>query len=144
MSYGKVTGGPLKQKGKSRLVAACWAITFGSLGAHKFYLGRKKAGIIQLAVAMGLCTIGMIFGSTGYIVMFSMAYVFAITEGILYATLSDAEFQRVYVDEGAEWLYLEGSIVLTSWRDACICVFALLEVACCALMVSMIFTGSLS
>lgn len=58
---------------KSKTVAAVLAFFLGAYGAHEFYLGDKRKGIIRLAAALG-CTIlyyimlvvlpvvGMIFG----------------------------------------------------------------------------------
>ena len=70
-----------KQK---KLIAALLAIFLGWVGAHKFYLGYMKAGIIQLVV--GLVTCG------------SIASIIGIVEGIMYFTKSDDEFESIYVN----------------------------------------------
>ena len=39
--------------GKSKIVAALLAFFLGSLGIHKFYLGKTKAGVIHIALGVG-------------------------------------------------------------------------------------------
>ncbi len=45
---------------EKKIPAGVLAILLGSLGIHKFYLGRTTAGIIQLV--LGVCGIGGIIG----------------------------------------------------------------------------------
>ena len=72
---------------KSRITAALLAIFLGLVGAHKFYLGHPKLGIIYIVLT---CTIiGGVFTGWGSIV-----------EGVMYLTKSEEDFQRVYVQEG--------------------------------------------
>ena len=70
-----------KQK---KLIAALLAIFLGWVGAHKFYLGYMKAGIIQLVVTLVTC------GSIGSIV--------GLIEGIMYLVKSDDEFEATYIN----------------------------------------------
>jgi hypothetical protein len=65
--------------GRSRVVAALLGIILGGFGIHKFYLGKIGQGII-------------------YLVFFWTAIpaIIGFIEGILYLTMSDAEFQQRY------------------------------------------------
>ncbi|ELZ28229.1 TM2 domain-containing protein [Halosimplex carlsbadense 2-9-1] len=65
-----------------RIVAALLAILLGSFGAHKFYLGNNKLGIIYLC-----------FFWTG------IPGIIGIIEGVIYLTKDDDEFRRQYMDE---------------------------------------------
>ncbi|QPV61370.1 NINE protein [Halosimplex litoreum] len=65
-----------------RIVAALLAILLGSFGAHKFYLGNTKLGIVYLC-----------FFWTG------IPGIIGIVEGVIYLTKNDDEFRRQYVDE---------------------------------------------
>ncbi|WP_240421094.1 TM2 domain-containing protein [Paenibacillus periandrae] len=66
---------------KSKTTAGILAILLGSLGVHKFYLGKIGLGIVYLL----FCWTG-IPGLIGLI------------EGILYLTKTDEEFQSKYVN----------------------------------------------
>ncbi|QLH76135.1 NINE protein [Halosimplex rubrum] len=65
-----------------RIVAALLAILLGSFGAHKFYLGNNKLGIIYLC----FCWTGI-------------PGIIGIIEGVIYLTKDDDEFRRQYMDE---------------------------------------------
>jgi TM2 domain-containing membrane protein YozV len=65
-----------------RIVAALLAILLGSFGAHKFYLGNNKLGVIYLC-----------FFWTG------IPGIIGIIEGVIYLTKDDDEFRRQYMDE---------------------------------------------
>ncbi|HZK44207.1 MAG TPA: NINE protein [Syntrophomonadaceae bacterium] len=65
--------------GKNKIVAAILAIILGSLGAHKFYLGKIGTGILYI--------------------LFCWTFIPALVgviEGIIYLTMSDAEFSSKY------------------------------------------------
>lgn len=79
---------------KNKFIAALLAFFLGSFGAHKFYLGYSKQGIIMLCVA--------ILGAIVFLPTAVIAII-AIIECILYLTKSDEEFQRVYVDNKRPW-----------------------------------------
>jgi TM2 domain-containing membrane protein YozV len=66
---------------KDRTAAGVFALLLGGIGAHKFYLGQNKMGILYLC-----------FFWTG------IPAIVGFIEGILYLTKSDEEFQRKYVD----------------------------------------------
>jgi len=66
-------------KGRSRLVATLFAIFLGSLGIHKFYLGKVGWGIVYL--------------------LFSWTFIPSVVgfiEGIIYLTMSDEDFAAKY------------------------------------------------
>lgn len=64
-----------------KTTAGILGIVLGSFGAHKFYLGYQKEGIIQLVVTVVTCGLG---GVVGFV------------EGIIYLTKSDDEFYQTY------------------------------------------------
>jgi TM2 domain-containing membrane protein YozV len=64
-----------------KMVAGILGILLGSFGAHKFYLGYTKEGIIQLIVTIVTCGLG---GVIGFI------------EGIIYLTKPDDQFYQTY------------------------------------------------
>ncbi|WP_459193044.1 TM2 domain-containing protein [Halosimplex sp. J119] len=65
-----------------RLIAALLAIFLGGFGAHKFYLGDTRTGIIYLCFFWT-----MIPGLIG------------VVEGLIYLSKSDEEFRRQYLDD---------------------------------------------
>jgi TM2 domain-containing membrane protein YozV len=72
-----------------KLTAALFAFFLGAFGAHKFYLGYTKQGVIMLLVFIfGFILLGlpsMIIGIIAFI------------EFILYLVKSDEEFEETYV-----------------------------------------------
>lgn len=58
---GQATPVPLiPPKPRSRIVAGLLGIFLGAFGAHRFYLGYKMIGTIQLALTVGTCFYGLI------------------------------------------------------------------------------------
>ncbi|UPZ16585.1 TM2 domain-containing protein [Flavobacterium humidisoli] len=76
-----------KQENK-KVVAGILGIVLGCFGAHKFYLGYQKEGIIQLIVSVVTCGLG---GMVGFV------------EGIIYLTKSDEEFYQTYQVGKKSW-----------------------------------------
>ncbi|MCD7801205.1 MAG: TM2 domain-containing protein [Ruminococcus sp.] len=81
---------------KSKIAAGLFALFFGSLGVHKFYLGYTRDGVITLLVTIigGILTVGIapfVMGMIGLI------------EGILYLTKSDEDFKNTYVINKRPW-----------------------------------------
>lgn len=70
---------PPSGDGPDRGVAALFALLLGGFGAHKFYLGQTKVGLLYLCFFWTF-----IPAVVGFI------------EGIIYLTKSDEEFQRQY------------------------------------------------
>jgi TM2 domain-containing membrane protein YozV len=64
-----------------RTMAALLALLLGGIGAHKFYMGRTKMGILYILFVWTL-----IPAIVGFI------------EGLVYLTKSDEEFQRKYFE----------------------------------------------
>lgn len=71
-----------------KVVAGILGIVLGCFGAHKFYLGYQKEGIIQLIVSVVTCGLGGIIG---------------FVEGIIYLTKSDDEFYQTYQVGKKSW-----------------------------------------
>jgi TM2 domain-containing membrane protein YozV len=79
---------------KERIVAGILALTFGMVGAHKFYLGYTTEAIIMIVIlVVGSCL------AVGPLV----ATVIAIIEGITYLLKSDEEWERIYVYGKKGW-----------------------------------------
>jgi TM2 domain-containing membrane protein YozV len=68
-------------EGRSRITAALLALFLGVAGAHKFYLGRIKMGIIYILIS--LTAIG-----------FAITLALSIYDAIILFTMSDEEFAR--------------------------------------------------
>ncbi|WHY85705.1 TM2 domain-containing protein [Neobacillus novalis] len=64
---------------KSKVAAGLFGILLGSLGIHKFYLGKIGMGIVYI-----------LFSWTG------IPGLIGLIEGILYLTKSDEEWDRLY------------------------------------------------
>ena len=78
-----------------KIAAALFAFFLGAFGAHKFYLGYTKQGVIMLVVfLLGFILLGlpsMIIG------------VIAFVEFIIYLTKSDEDFEETYVVGRRPW-----------------------------------------
>lgn len=74
-----------KQENK-KTVAGILAILIGFTGAHKFYLGNTKAGLLHIATNL-LCLGGII----------------GLIEGIIYLTKPDDEFIQTYQIGKKDW-----------------------------------------
>ena len=49
-------------KNKSKLIAGLLGIFLGFLGAHRFYLGYKEIGTLQIVVTKLTCFVGGVWG----------------------------------------------------------------------------------
>lgn len=74
---------PSGPQGKSRGVAGLLAILLGGFGVHYFYLGKTGGGLIALALTLCSCGIWSVL---------------ALVQGILMLCMTNAEFQRKYVE----------------------------------------------
>jgi TM2 domain-containing membrane protein YozV len=79
---------------KNKWIAALLALFLGSFGVHKFYLGRKTAGLIML-----LCfVLGFVIVIPSTIIM-----IISIIEGIIYIVRSEQSFHDLYVAGDRAW-----------------------------------------
>mgnify|MGYP000011373597 CR=1 FL=1 len=78
-------GAPVENK---KVTAGVCALLLGGLGIHKFILGYKNEGIIQIVITIFTCGIG---GLIPFI------------EGIIYLTKSDQEFYNTYQVNRKPW-----------------------------------------
>lgn len=78
---------PESEAGSKRLVAGILGILLGGLGVHRFYLGDTMGGIYRILANIA-CFAGSIIG---------------LVEGIIYITKSDADFDRIYIEEKKAW-----------------------------------------
>lgn len=80
---------------KSRIVAAVLALFLGYLGLHKFYIGKKKAGIIMLIVSVVGCILAF--------VPTCIMSIIALIEGVIYLMKSDEAFNDIYITGDKSW-----------------------------------------
>jgi TM2 domain-containing membrane protein YozV len=78
-----------------KIAAALFAFFLGAFGAHKFYLGYNKQGIIMLLVFI----FGFILLGLPSLVIGVIAFI----EFILYLVKSDEEFEQTYVVGSKPW-----------------------------------------
>lgn len=90
-----VVGSTAMVADKNRFVAALLAFFLGTFGIHKFYLGRIKAGLIMLCVAV----FGWIFLGLPTLII----GVIALIECVIYLATPDEAFQHKYVEGDAAW-----------------------------------------
>jgi len=81
--------------GSKKLVAALLAFFLGVFGAHKFYLGYTKQGVIMLLLFL----FGFILLGLPSLIIAVIAFI----EFILYLIKPDDEFERIYVDGKKAW-----------------------------------------
>ena len=86
---------------KNKVVAGILAILFGTLGAHKFYLGYSGQGALMLVLFILGIALLFVFG-IGLIVLLVIGII-ALVEGIIYLTKPDAEFEATYVKGRKAW-----------------------------------------
>lgn len=81
---------------RDRRVAGVLAMTLGAFGMHKFYLGYHDQGFILLlaSILLGLVSFGL-----GILAIWMVAF----AEGMNYFSLSQQEFERIYVEETHNW-----------------------------------------
>jgi len=88
-------GGSLSKGSSKKIAAALFAFFLGAFGAHKFYLGYTKQGVIMLLTfLLGFILLGIPSAVIGII---------AFIEFILYLVKSDEEFEQTYVVEKKAW-----------------------------------------
>ncbi|MGY4026464.1 TM2 domain-containing protein [Aeromonas rivuli] len=81
--------------GSKKVAAALFAFFLGAFGAHKFYLGYTKQGVIMLLIFLfGFILLGfpsMVIG------------IIAFVEFVIYLSKSDEEFEQTYVIDKKVW-----------------------------------------
>lgn len=82
-------------QGSKKIPAALLAFFLGAFGAHKFFLGYNKQGIIMLLV--------FIFGFLLFGVPSMVIGVIAFVEFIIYLTKSEEDFENIYVSSSKPW-----------------------------------------
>lgn len=80
---------------RSRVAAALLAIFAGSIGIHKFYIGKTTAGLAMLIIS----AIGVILAGLPTAAMAAIGVI----EGIIYLLMSDDAFDRTYVSGPKAW-----------------------------------------
>ena len=76
----------------NRIAAGVLGILLGSLGIHKFIMGRVGAGLVMLLVTLLTCGWGGI-----------VFHIIGLIEGIIYLTKSQEDFYQTYVVNRREW-----------------------------------------
>jgi TM2 domain-containing membrane protein YozV len=89
-----VTDAPRASGDKNKIAAALLAFFLGTLGIHKFYLGKTTAGVIMLVCG----TIGWLLVLPGLAVV-----LIAFIEFIIYLVKSEDDFHRDYVAGNKSW-----------------------------------------
>jgi len=87
--------GPVAAYDRNRVAAALLALFAGSIGIHKFYIGKTGAGLVMLIVS----AIGVIFAGIPTALMAAIGVI----EGIIYLLRSDDGFDRTYVSGTKAW-----------------------------------------
>ena len=80
---------------KKPTTAALLGIFLGGIGAHKFYLGYTKEGVIMLAIWL----VGLIFFAVPSLII----HIIGIIEGFIYLTNNTYSFQTTYVQGHKGW-----------------------------------------
>lgn len=89
-------------KHRNRRVAALLAIiVVGVFGAHKFYIGNRKAGVIHI---IALFVAAMLTNVVGIQLPFALLGIFTCIEGAIYALKTDEQFDEQYVYGGRAFL----------------------------------------
>lgn len=91
-------GGPLSGipgNSPNRIAAALLAFFLGSLGIHKFYMGKPGTGAVMLVISL----FGLILAGIPAVLMALVALV----ECIIYLTMSDEKFEATYIHGRKDW-----------------------------------------
>lgn len=87
--------GPAASYDRNRVAAALLALFLGSLGIHKFYMGKAGAGMVMLLVSL----FGIILAGVPMMIMGLIALI----EFIIYITMSDERFDETYIRGPKAW-----------------------------------------
>jgi TM2 domain-containing membrane protein YozV len=91
---------PSDVQGK-KLAAGITAITVGALGIHKFVLGYHTEGALVLSLSLvslvgGACCVFPFIGTLAFAAI-------GLAEGVIYLSMSDAEFARTHLTGRRPW-----------------------------------------
>lgn len=75
-------------RSEKKIAAGLLGILLGIFGANKFFLGYIKEGVIQIGLNIVTC---------------GVASVIPFIEGIIYFTMSDAQFDQTYIQNKKGW-----------------------------------------
>ncbi len=78
-----------------KVAAALFAFFLGAFGAHKFYLGYTKQGVIMLLIFL----LGFILLGLPSVVIGIIAFI----EFVVYISKSDEEFEQTYIINKKVW-----------------------------------------
>lgn len=94
-----------KIKHHSRIVAALLAIFVGIFGIHSFYLGKKKAGWITLAISVGIIgLVGTLLFLTTGLGVFAYLIPYFVLEALLIAVAISYLVRHDVTDANGEFL----------------------------------------
>ena len=98
----KTTVSKTKNNTKRKFIAVILAFLFGGYGAHKFFLGYTKEGLIMIAITFLSYSLGSLYGA---LFMYGILFTFivSITEGIIYLMKSSKEFTKTYITNKRGW-----------------------------------------
>lgn len=83
-------------EGKNHVAAGLLAIFLGVFGIHKFYMGNYRIGFVMLAVSIlgGVLSFGLAA---------AVIEVISIVEGVIYLTMHQEDFERIYIKGNKDW-----------------------------------------
>jgi len=87
--------GPAAAYDRNRVAAALLSLFLGSLGIHKFYMGKSGAGLVMLLISV----FGVILAGVPTMIMGGIALI----EFIIYITMSDEQFDDTYIRGTKSW-----------------------------------------
>lgn len=93
------------RKQKSKWVAFILAVLLPAVGAHKFYLGHPKLGVLYLIYTLCLGAVVIALSLPEWtIISFHFPAWIGLVEGVIYILKSPDDFQRIYVEGGRKML----------------------------------------
>lgn len=112
---GSFAPGDAGWRGKTKMAAGLLGIFLGGFGVHHFYLGSWKLGLVEcLATVLGgscFCVLGIFTLGLGWFIApvpGALAGIFALIEGIILLSMTDADFDAKYnqrVPDGFEFVF---------------------------------------
>lgn len=84
-----------------RQKASLLALFLGALGVHKFYLGHLAEGCVHLTLTLTSLAAAFVLDSRLPLVV---VVLFSAIEGVIYASRTEEQFARDYLEERRAWL----------------------------------------